>query len=590
MNSARILFWWTRSSRTPWTKSTTSYSWWKLTSEKIVLDWAWHGYQGFWETQNSECAKLICVASWSERIVFIKRATQEVAKKLKNGTDVAVKKKMKQLKFYAAWSGTTNRESIAGSSPKDYKNIWTSSKTRRSFMILIHQAVPAVLHQPPITSRSRRKPSREFGLLRDTREKMSGNAFACQPVWRNPDELHNDSGKLATSSGMNKRDGIGKSDSGKPVQAKPIPCFQRARKKSHDSGDCPMSMTHNHAAGINNSKWHDKLPGLSNTGNASSEFQSWRVNFRTDVCSKAKNPCLAMIWIKEIETAKTIDDLITPKSITGTDFPDNDELDMMMTAALKKCYDRQTHFRKKISVEEQRAQKNDRFLRGRQIAFVIYDHFRSTGSYDQIQGLSGLFSIRLGNDDIQDFVRREQALLSASDPPSNKILEGLYFPKLQDSCQLQTLMALFNSEIRREGGERDYHRLRICVKLHVEQAQRSKNFRIENEATEWGTVIKGEKGQKSFARRKTGECFQWETNGSCSKGESCSFLHEPAVGKPLHIQEKVGNTGRSRLKPAASTQRERTDWRTKLEQPRGESWQKSSNSLCMGSKMQYIVK
>ena len=49
---------------------------------------------------------------------------------------------------------------------------------------------------------------------------------------------------------MNRRDGIGKSESGEPVQAKPIPCFQRARRKSHDSGDCPMSMTHDHAAGI----------------------------------------------------------------------------------------------------------------------------------------------------------------------------------------------------------------------------------------------------------------------------------------------------------------------------------------------------
>ena len=28
--------------------------------------------------------EFICVASWSERIVFIKRATQEVAQKLKN--------------------------------------------------------------------------------------------------------------------------------------------------------------------------------------------------------------------------------------------------------------------------------------------------------------------------------------------------------------------------------------------------------------------------------------------------------------------------------------------------------------------------
>ena len=83
------------------------------------------------------------------------------------------------------------------------------------------------------------------------------------------------------------------------------------------------------------------------------EFQSWIVNFRTEVCSKAKNPTRALQWIKEIEAAKSLDDLITPKSITGKDFPDYEELDLMMASALKMCYDNQTHFRKKISVEDQ---------------------------------------------------------------------------------------------------------------------------------------------------------------------------------------------------------------------------------------------
>ena len=116
-----------------------------------------------------------------------------------------------------------------------------------------------------------------------------------------------------------------------------------------------------------------------------------------------------------------------------------------MAAALKKCYDKLTHFRKQVSIEEQRAQKNDRFLRGRQIAFMIHDHFLSTGFYEEIQSLSGLFSIQLENDDIQDFdLRWEQASLFRSDPPSDKNLEGRYLSKLQDSSQLQTIMALYN--------------------------------------------------------------------------------------------------------------------------------------------------
>ena len=98
-------------------------------------------------------------------------------------------------------------------------------------------------------------------------------------------------------------------------------------------------------------------------------------------------------WTKEIEAAESLDNLITPKQITGKNFLDYEELDSVVASALKRCYDKQTHFRKKISIEEQRAQKDNRFLRGRQIASLIYEYVRPTGSYDEIQGLLGLFGI-----------------------------------------------------------------------------------------------------------------------------------------------------------------------------------------------------
>ena len=88
-----------------------------------------------------------------------------------------------------------------------------------------------------------------------------------------------------------------------------------------------------------------------------------------------------MHWIKEVERAKSIDKLVTSRSIVvRTDFPDYDMFDAMIASALKKLFDKHTHFRTRVSVEEQRAQKHDRFMRGRQIACMIYEHFRSTGS------------------------------------------------------------------------------------------------------------------------------------------------------------------------------------------------------------------
>ena len=103
-------------------------------------------------------------------------------------------------------------------------------------------------------------------------------------------------------------------------------------------------------------------------------------------------------------------------------------------------------------------------------------------------------------------------MLLTSDPPSDQVFEGLHASKLQDSSQAQTIMALYNQEFLRGGGQRDYHRLRKCVKLHTEQAQRSKKIRIQSEITERVAVTEG-KGHNSFTKGKTGECF----HGSCSK-------------------------------------------------------------------------
>ena len=62
---------------------------------------------------------------------------------------------------------------------------------------------------------------------------------------------------------------------------------------------------------------------------------------------------------------------MTSRSITGrTGFSDYDILDAMIASALKNLFDKLVQCRRRVSVEEQRALKYDRFLRGRHIAFV----------------------------------------------------------------------------------------------------------------------------------------------------------------------------------------------------------------------------
>ena len=74
-----------------------------------------------------------------------------------------------------------------------------------------------------------------------------------------------------------------------------------------------------------------------------------------------------------------------------------------------------------------KAHKEDRFLRGRQIAYLIYEYFQVTGANDPVENYAYLFTVSLRNDDIQEFDSKwDGILLSITKIPPDDILEGLY--------------------------------------------------------------------------------------------------------------------------------------------------------------------
>ena len=71
----------------------------------------------------------------------------------------------------------------------------------------------------------------------------------------------------------------------------------------------------------------------------------------------------------------------------------------------------------------------------------------------------------------------------------------------------------------------DYHRLKTTVKRSIEQDIRKKNFGIRNGYFEKNAVVKNQ-GTKQCVQRILGDCWQWEANGQCVKGDNCSFRHD----------------------------------------------------------------
>ena len=142
----------------------------------------------------------------------------------------------------------------------------------------------------------------------------------------------------------------------------------------------------------------------------SAEFQSWKLDFRTEVFLWTqpilKSQCFGS---KKLRCRNQLTNLLHRDRLQGNIiFLISICLMRWLRQPWRSSSTRSQPSGERVSVEEQRAQ--NRFLRGRQIAYMIYEDFRAT----------------VQNDDVQDFdVRWDHALLSVSEMPSDPILEGL---------------------------------------------------------------------------------------------------------------------------------------------------------------------
>ena len=208
----------------------------------------------------------------------------------------------------------------------------------------------------------------------------------------------------------------------------------------------------------------------------------------------------AMLWIKEVEMVES--------SVRGIQMPKVQVLDAKIAPALNRIV-HNSHFKRRIGLEEQKAQKQDRFLRGRQIAYLIYEYFRVTGANDSVENYADLFTISLRNDHIQEFDSKwDGILLSMTKITSGDILEGLYTLRIRESEKLKTVLELYNMEIHQKKAAPDYHRLKTMVKRSIEQNLRIKNLEARNGNYERNALVKNQ-GTKQREQRTLGDCWQW---------------------------------------------------------------------------------
>ena len=198
-----------------------------------------------------------------------------------------------------------------------------------------------------------------------------------------------------------------------------------------------------------------------------------------------------------------------------------------------------TQFKRNISLEEQKAQQEDRFLRGRQIAYMICEYFWVTGANDSVENYADLFTIVFRIDDFQEFDSKGNGILSSiMNITSEDILEGLCKLRKRESEKLKTVLARF---IRRKLDLiiTDWSQWWKEVSSRIYELIILKSETEIMRETSWSKI----RGKTAWTKNQ-GDCLQWKGNGQCSKGENCSFRHDI---------NKRAKTTQSNPSPSSST-------------------------------------
>ena len=136
---------------------------------------------------------------------------------------------------------------------------------------------------------------------------------------------------------------------------------------------------------------------------------------------------------------------------------------------------------------------------------MMYEHFRATGAYETVQGLSDLFSVRLQSDDVQDFdVRWDQALLSASDMPLRCDPGRIVQVKITGLCSASDSLGFVRSRNRsKQWTDKLFTTEDVCKTSYWSDDENSKLQSPERSC--------GKRSSHQESKRK--ESLRWEESG-----------------------------------------------------------------------------
>jgi hypothetical protein len=207
------------------------------------------------------------------------------------------------------------------------------------------------------------------------------------------------------------------------------------------------------------------------------KFKEWKKTFKREVASASGRSKLCFAWISKVddENIKGIEDL--------EDDGEFESVNTKLAAGLHRIFHGEFH--RKVNILEDKAEKLNKMLNGRQLTWLMYQHFKASALGGHIYDFKDLCLLELKGDNIQGLVNDFEATIEGmADVPNNTVLEWFLFIQLEASVQFEPTMALHKLQMTQQGKKRDYDELMSMVKNYLEEQRREK-IRKDKDGKTW---------------------------------------------------------------------------------------------------------
>ena len=266
------------------------------------------------------------------------------------------------------------------------------------------------------------------------------------------------------------------------------------------------------------------------------KFRSWKTHLRKAVAGASGRPNDAFIWICKIDDAATMEEL----GNSG----DYETLD----AKLADAFGRILHgeLGRQIQIMEDKVAKTTKqMLKGRQIAWIVFERFKLNEEHGYVLDFEDLFNLELKNNNTRAFLNDwEQVYIGLKEIPPESVLESLFRRQIEKTDDLKELLALYNQDVTQRGESRSYSKLKTMVETHLEQKRRSKNRDDMRPGRAKGLASAGGDLQR---KSKQGECRTFVKSGNCPRGDDCPWDHPSGIG-PRGRSPKRGSSPKGKGK------------------------------------------